>query len=199
MKYIPVNVGKSTDEIFYYMIDLSQFKSAESAAFEYYFEVWDNDAVNGKKSSKSQIFKVQTPSEKELRADAENSSSSVKSKLNETMREIQNLQKKSSELSKDLMDKTELDWAQEQKIKDFINEQKKLEQKLENIKSENIKNNEKQKQLSPLDQELLDKQKELDKLFNEILTPEMKALLKKFLETLTDYSFINNPNFQEPK
>ena len=184
LKYLPVNIGKSTDEIFYYMIDLSQFKSAESSEFEYYFEVWDNDAVNGKKSSKSQVFKVQTPSEKELRADAENSNSSVKSKLNETMREIQNLQKKSSELSKDLMDKTELDWAQEQKIKDFINEQKKLEQKLENIKSENIKNNEKQKQLSPLDQELLDKQKELDKLFNEILTPEMKALLKKLEESL---------------
>lgn len=184
LKYLPVNVGKSTDEIFYYMIDLTQFKSAESSAFEYYFEVWDNDAVNGRKSSKSQVFKVQTPSEKELRADAENSSSSVKSKLNETMREIQSLQKKSTELSKDLMDKTELDWEQEQKIKDFINEQKKLEQKLENIKSENLKNNEKQKQLSPLDQELLDKQKELDKLFNEILTPEMKALIKKLEESL---------------
>jgi hypothetical protein len=184
LKYLPVNVGKSTDEIFYYMIDLTQFKGSESSSFEYYFEVWDNDAVNGRKSSKSQLFKVQTPSEKELRADAENSSSSVKSKLNETMREIQNLQKKSSELSKDLMDKSELDWAQEQKIKDFINEQKKLEQKLESIKTENLKNNEKQKQLSPLDQELLDKQKELDKLFNEILTPEMKALLKKLEESL---------------
>jgi len=184
LKYLPVTIGKSTDEIFYYMLDLSQFKSAESSAFEYYFEVWDNDAVNGKKSTKSQVFKVQTPSEKELRADAENSSSTVKSKLNETMREIQNLQKKSSELNKDLMDKTELDWAQEQKIKDFINEQKKLEQKLENIKSENLKNNEKQKQLSPLEQELLEKQKELVKLFNEILTPEMKALLKKLEESL---------------
>ena len=184
LKYLPVNVGKSTDEIFYYMLDLTQFKGSESSDFEYYFEVWDNDAVNGRKSSKSQVFKVQTPSEEELRADAESSSSSVKSKLNETMREIQNLQKKSSELSKDLMDKSELDWAQEQKIKDFINEQKKLEQKLENIKAENLKNNEKQKQLSPLDQELLDKQKELDKLFNEILTPEMKALLKKLEESL---------------
>lgn len=31
------------------------------------------------------------------------------------------------------------------------------------------------------------------------LDAQEKALLKKFLETLTDYSFINNPNFQEPK
>ena len=184
LKYMPVNVGKSTDEIFYYMVDFTNLKTSESDVFEYYFEVWDNDGVNGKKSSKSQIFKTQLPSEKELRADAESSSNSVKSKLKETMKEIQSLQKKSSELEKDLMDKIDLDWTQEQKIKDFINEQKKLEQKLDNIKSENLKNNEKQKQLSPLDQELLDKQKELDKLFNEILTPEMKALLKKLEESL---------------
>jgi hypothetical protein len=31
------------------------------------------------------------------------------------------------------------------------------------------------------------------------LDGQEKDLLKKFLMTLTDYSFINNPEFQDPK
>lgn len=184
LKSLPVNIGKSTDEIFYYMIDLKSLSASDGEEFEYYFEVWDNDGVNGRKSSKSQVFRTAAPSVKELKAEAENSSSAMKSKINETMKEIKSLQEKSSSLRKMLMDNENMDWMQQQKLKEFIDEQKKLEQKLEELKKENLNNNEKQKQLDPLDQELLDKQKELEKLFNEIMSPELKELLKKLEEML---------------
>ena len=53
--------------------------------YEYYFEVWDNDAVNGKKSSKSKVFAMSTPSQEELRADAENGHKALKKSMQNTL------------------------------------------------------------------------------------------------------------------
>lgn len=180
-KYLPVNIGKGTDEIFYYMVDLRNL-GAEGEELEYYFEVWDNDGVNGRKSSKSQVFKTVAPGERDLRQQTESGNSSVKSKMAAAMKDIESLQKKTSELIRELNDKNNIDWNQEQKLKDYLNEQKKLEKKLEEIKKENQTLNQRQEQLNPLEQELLDKQKELDKLMNELMTPEMKEMLKKLEE-----------------
>ncbi len=186
LKYLPVTIGKSTDEIFYYMVDLKTLIKLDGDEFEYYFEVWDNDGVNGKKSSKSQVFKTVSPDQKELRADAENSSKSIKSKMQEAMKEIQILQKRTNELNKELMESDNLDWQQQQKLKDFVAEQKKLEAKVEQLKNENKVKNEKEKQLNREEEELLQKQKELEKLFNEIMTPEMKELLKKLEDMMRE-------------
>jgi hypothetical protein len=182
--YLPVNIGKGTDEIFYYMMDLRTLNVKEDEELEYYFEVFDNDAVHGRKSSKSQIFKVISPSEKSLRQETENGNSSLKQKMSQLMKDIETLKKKGSDLKREMNESHKMDWQQEQKVKDYLNEQKKLEKKLEDLKKENEALNEKQNQLKPLDEELLKKQQELNKLMNEVLTPEMKEMIKKMEEML---------------
>ncbi len=184
VKYLPVQIGHSTDEIFYYMVDLKSLINTDGEELEYYFEVWDNDAVNGRKSSKTQTFKAVAPSREELKAESESSSNSIKQKMKEAMQESISLQKKTKDLSKELMENADLNWQQQQKIKDFIAEQKKLENKLEQLKKENKEKNERDNQLNPKEEELLKKQKEIDKLFDELLTPEMKEMLKKLEEML---------------
>lgn len=184
LKYLPVNIGRSTDEIFYYMVDLRTLGNEDGNELEYYFEVWDNDAVNGRKSTKSQVFRTSAPSEKELRAESESGNRALKSKMAEVMKDLQSMQKRSNDLKRELMESDNMDWQQQQKVKDFIAEQKKLEQKLEEIKKDNQELNEKQNQLDPLAQELLKKQEELNKLINELLSPEMKELMKKMEEML---------------
>ena len=182
VKYLPVNIGKTTDEIFYYMVNLKDLVKNDGDELEYYFEVWDNDGVNGKKSSKSQVFKIQAPSEKDLRNESESGNSAMKNKMAQVMKELDNMQKKATDLKREMTENEQMDWNQQQKLKDFISEQKKLEQKLEEIKKDNKVLNEKQNQLDPLDEELLKKQKELEKLMNQVMTPEMKEMLKKLEE-----------------
>ncbi len=182
LKYLPVNIGRGTDEIFYYMVDLRNLVKTSGNELEYYFEVWDNDAVNGKKSSKSQVFKSQAPSEEQLRKETESGSKSMKSKMAQMMKDIEAMQKKGNDIKRELLESDNMDWMQQQKLKDFINEQKKLEQKIEEIKKDNAVQNEKQQQIDPLEEELLQKQKELDKLINDLMSPEMKDLLKKLEE-----------------
>lgn len=183
INYIPVKIGKSTDEVFYYAIDFRTIVENGSLS-ESYFEVWDNDGVNGSKSTKSQTFSIETLSDKELKAEANQSSQSIKSSMKETMNEIMEIQKKSQELSKQIMENNSMDWQQQKKLKDFLTEQKKLQEKLEDLKNKNQLKNEKEKQLNLEDKELLEKQKEIEKMFKELLTPEMKELLKKMEELL---------------
>jgi hypothetical protein len=181
-QYLPVKMGHSSDEIFYYFVDFKTLKSqldTDLDNYEYYFEVWDNDAVNGKKSSKSKVFAMSTPSQEALRADAENGHKALKKSMQNTLQELKNQQKQSAELQKELSENQQLNWQQEQKLKAFIEQQKQLEKQIEAIKKEQKQLNDKQNQLSPLDQELLDKQKALEKLMNEVLSPEMKQMLKK--------------------
>lgn len=182
LKYLPVNIGHSTDEIFYYMVDLRELVKGDGDELEYYFEVWDNDAVNGKKSSKSQVFKMQAPSEQSLRKETESGNKSLKSKMAQMMKDLETMQKRGSELKRELMESNELDWQQQQKLKEFIAEQKKLEKKAEELKQENAAQNEKEQNISTPDEEILKKQEELDKLINSVMTPEMKELVKKLEE-----------------
>jgi hypothetical protein len=183
-KQIPVSIGRSTDEMFYYKIDFRTLQQKDGEDYEYYFEVWDNDAVNGHKSTKSQIFTINTPDREELRAETESSNQSIKNKLKETLKEVAEIQKKSQELNKQLMENDNMDWQQEKKLKEFFQEQKKLQSKIEELKKENVLKNEKEKQLSEEEKEILEKQKEIEKLFNELLSPEMKDLMKKMEELL---------------
>ena len=182
LKYLPVNIGKGSDEIFYYMVDLRSLVKGDGDELEYYFEVWDNDAVNGKKSSKSQVFKTQAPSEQSLRKETESGNKSLKSKMAQMMKDLETMQKRGSELKRELLENEQMDWQQQQKLKEFIAEQKKLEQKAEELKQDNAQQNQKQENIDPLDEELLKKQEELDKLINSIMTPEMKDLVKKLEE-----------------
>ncbi|MDP2174311.1 MAG: hypothetical protein Q8K70_00225 [Bacteroidota bacterium] len=183
-KLIPVNIGRSADEMFYYRIDFRSLQQKDGEDYEYYFEVWDNDAVNGHKSTKSQIFSINTPDREELRAETESSNQSIKNKLKETLKEVTEIQKKSQEMSKQLMESDNMDWQKEKKLKEFFQEQKNLQNKIEELQKENQLKNEKEKQLSEEEKEILEKQKEIEKLFNELLSPEMKDLMKKMEELL---------------
>jgi hypothetical protein len=181
---VPVKIGKSSDEVFYMMVDFRNYISKEGEQFEYYFEVWDNDAVNGSKSTKSPVFTNVTPTTTSLKADADQSQQSLKNSMKQSMKQALELQKKSQSLNKMLMEKNQLEWQDQKQFKEFIEEQKKLQEQLDKIQKDNQLNQLKEQQLKPLDEELLEKQKEIDKLFKELMSPEMKDLLKKLEEAL---------------
>lgn len=151
--------------------------------YEYYFEVFDNDVVTGKKSSKSAVFnhKELTEAQKQQKA------------LQEQQSTIHNLQKALDNQDQQLDDlerlkkldkqKENLDYKDQKKIEDFLNRQKqqqemmkdfaqKMKENLENFKTEQ-KDSEKKELLERLDKAEKDAQK------NEKLLKELEELTKK--------------------
>lgn len=164
--------------------------------YEYYFEVFDNDAVHNYKSSKSSVF-----SKRELTQDEKQDKilQEQNSNINSLEKTIKNQDKQIDELEnlrKLGKEKTDLDFKDQKKIQDFINRQKqqdemmkefskKLEENLEQFNPEQkdefkeelmkrLENNEKEAEKN---KKLLDELKELaDKLKKEELFDKVDKL-----------------------
>lgn len=155
----------------------------QGVSYEYYFEVFDNDAIHNFKSTKSMVFtnRVSTDEEKEdqiLQQQNDNINSLEKSLKNQDkqMADIEKLQKTGKE-------KENLDFKDQQKVNDFIKRQmkqdemmkeftKKMNDNLEQFKTD------KKDELKEVLQNRMDKsEKELEK--NQKLLDELKELNDK--------------------
>nr|WP_317196880.1 DUF4175 family protein [Flavobacterium coralii] len=168
-------------------------------SYEYYFEVFDNDAVHKYKSTKSSVFSHRelTAEEKDEKALQEQNSN-----INSLEKSIKSQDKQISEMDKLRKlgkEKTELNFNDRKKIDDFINRQKqqeemmkefskKLEENLEQfnpekkdeMKEELMKRLEKNEQEAEKNKKLLDELKNLtDKIKEEELFEKIDQFKQK--------------------
>jgi hypothetical protein len=155
----------------------------EGVSYEYYFEIFDNDAIHNFKSSKSSVFsnRIETQEEKEdqiLQQQNENINSLAKSlkAQDKQLSEMDKLQKMGKE-------KESLEYKEQQKIDNFLERQKQQDALMKDF-SEKMKENldkfqtEKKDEKKEALQERLEKsQKELEK--NQKLLDELKKLNEK--------------------
>ena len=173
------------EQSFNHFIDVKDLDLKNGETVEYYFEVWDNDGVNGKKSAKSNIESYRLPSEHELQENLENAQNSIANQLKDAATEADKLQKEYEELRKELVSKKNLDWADKKKLKDFLKKQNDLSNKVEELKKQNESLNEQKENVLPPSEELLKKQEQLQSLMDKLLPEEMKEQYKE-LEKLLD-------------
>ncbi len=183
-----INIDKQqiTQPYFYYF-DASRFNTLPGDKIEYYFEVWDNDGVNGAKSAKTQMMEFKAPTIDELNKTTDKNNSEIKKDIDDGIKKAKELQKDINELAKKLNDKKQMGWEEKKKLEDILKKQNELKNKIEETKQENQLNNEQQNENTQLDESILEKQKELEKLFENIMTPEMKKLfdeLNKLMDKL---------------
>lgn len=179
MQTISIPSSGNADRQFYHIWDLAQIDLKPSEELEYYFEVFDNDGVNGSKSTKSLVKTFRAPTLKEVEADIAKSSEAIKDKMKEAMQQTKKIDKQIRDLQKKLVEKKKLDWQDKKQIEDLLKKQQDLQKQVEELKAENQKKNIKENEYKKQDLDLLEKQKELDKLFEEVFTDEMKEMLKQ--------------------
>lgn len=183
---ITVNKGQVAQPYFYFL-DAAQFNLQPGDKIEYFFEVFDNDGVNGAKSAKTQLMVFKAPTKDEINENTEKNNTEIKKDLEESIKKAQQLQKEVNELSKKINDKKQLGYEEKKKLEDLLKKQQELQNKIEELKQENQQNNQQQNEFSKTDESIMEKQKQLEQLFENVMTPEMKKLfdeLNKMLEKL---------------
>ncbi|MCB9260751.1 MAG: hypothetical protein H6607_00020 [Flavobacteriales bacterium] len=184
-KNVPIKLNSDLKtQSFYYFWDLNELSIEAEDKLEYYFEVWDNDAVFGNKSSKTskQIFAA--PSIEEINKQSEKNNEKIKDDISDSKKDIGNLQKDIEELEKKLTEKRELTWEDKKKIEELLKKHENLSEQLENIVEQNEQNIQKENEFKQIDQQILDKQQEIQDLFDEVMNDEMKELLEKIEEMM---------------
>jgi len=185
-----------TRQYFDYMMVATDFNLVPGDAISYYFEIRDNDAVNGFKRAKSEMYYLKLPDASELEKKVENSSNEMKNKLKESLNEIDELNKQLEETRLNLFEKKDLSWLDKQHLKDLLKKEENIKKQLEDIKkiNEDIKELEEllKKKMSP---ELQEKLKQLEELMNKLMDKDFEKQLeelKKDLEKDKVNDFLEN-------
>ena len=177
-------------QAFIYSFDLNDIGVLPGDVIEYYFEVWDNDGVNGSKSSNSQKYYYQSPSLDQVNKETEKLSEDMKADMSDMAKKAQDLQKDLLEARKKLMQREELMWEDKQFIENILDKQKELEKRIEEMQNNFIENVTKQDDYKGLNKETLDKYKELYDKLQDLIPDEMKKLLEE-LQKLMEQNMKN--------
>jgi len=178
--------GVSGNQIsFDFAVDFRREEVKLNDRIEYYFVVYDNDGVNGSKSSRSQTQTYRLPSLEELNDQRTEDQNKTKEDLSKLLEKTKEFQKNIEKLKKEVFNSKSNDWNKMNKINQLKEEQKNLVESLEKAKDEMKQSVEEKNQLSETDKEILEKQEMIDKLLEELMDDELKKLLEE-LEKLME-------------
>jgi len=169
---------------FFYLWDLNSIAVKPGQTLAYYFEVADNDGVNGAKVSRSEIKIYQVPSQQQIAEKLAANSESLKQKMESTIKLANTIEKESKKLSQDLLDKKQLTFEDKKQVEQLLAKQKQLEEAVKDIKKQNEKNTFEKTENNQNTEELKEKQKQIDDLFNNVLDEKTKELLQKLQQLM---------------
>ncbi|NOR28032.1 MAG: hypothetical protein GQ540_05845 [Lutibacter sp.] len=182
LKTYLITVSKSSFSDFYYVFP-EGISIEEGIDYELYFEVFDNDAVNGSKKTKSNVFSYYNKTEKELKEALLKEQKETIHNISKTLEKSKLSNAEVEKFKNTLQKKADINWNDTKKLEEFIKRQTKYQElfkKQTNQLEENL--NEQSK-----DPDLKDKQEELQKRIEETkklaeqekLVDELKELTEK--------------------
>ena len=185
VKNIPVD-KKNTRASFYYSIDTDTLTLYRGDEVKAYFEIFDNDGINGPKSKRSEVFYLVLPTTEQLDSIADNTENQILDNLNQRSDELQNLRKDIEDMLRDLMSKKDLDWSDKEKMKELMEKQKEIQEEWNKIQEEQKELSDFIKENELSNEDLVKKQEEINKLFEEVIPDEMKKLMEEIEQLLSE-------------
>lgn len=173
---IPIASGL-VSQSFSYPFDTKLLSMIPGDKMIYFFEVFDNDGVNGSKSTRSHMMSFAIPTADEIKKDIDKRSETIKDDLSDSKSISNDLQKQIDELQKSLLQKKDVSWDDKKKLEDLLKKQEDLKTKINDVQKNNEMNDVQKNELSEDEKRLLDKQNEINKLFDELNDDELKKLM----------------------
>ena len=183
---IPVNKALKKDQ-FFFVFDLQNIPVAKGESLEYFFELYDNDGINGSKKTRSRLFELRMPTNEDLKDFQAEHTKGIKKKLSDNVFLAKDLQKEFEQLQMRLLDKESLTWEDKKRVLEVIEKQKKLEKNIDQISESYRQKNETINDFTEQDQRILDKQKELEGLMDKLMSDEIRELFDEMEKLMDDF------------
>ena len=186
IKTLDLQITKENIQTFFYQFP-DRLELKEGIHYEFYFEVFDNDAVNGNKKSKSKVFNYRKKTNKEVNEELLKEQRNTINNLENSIQKQQKQQKELEKIQQDIQNKKNINWNDKKKVQNFIKRQEqykqmmqrqtdKLQENLDEKKEDNENLQNKKEELNKRIEELK-KLKKQQKLLDEI--KKMADKLKK--------------------
>jgi hypothetical protein len=187
---IPIGANQQQQSFFYnWQLDSLSLKPGEY--LEYYLQVWDNDGVNGHKSTRSSVYTFFVPDKDQLVTDISKSQSQTEEKIEEGAAKAQELSQQINEAQQKLKGKQSLDWQDKKKLEDIVEQKKNLEKLLNELKQQNKLLEDKKEAFTEQDERIREKAEQIQKLMDELLDDETRKLLEELEKLLKENTDTN--------
>ncbi len=176
----------SKQTAFDHIFNIQELQLSPGDEVSYYFEAWDNDGINGSKSSRSSLLKFAQPTKKEFQEKEDANEEEIKQALERSKKEAQDIKQDFKSLREKMLQEKSIDWQMKKELEDLLQRQEALENELDDAKNkfeENLKN---QQEFAEIPEETLEKQEKLQELFEELADEETKELMQKIQELLEE-------------
>lgn len=180
---IPFNKTVNTQS-FYFQWYVDSLKLAPGDKIEYFAQVWDNDGVNGPKSTRSRTINFAVPEKSKLQEEVSKSAKQTEEQMENALKKAQSLERDLESLEKRLKTNKELDFQEKKQVEDIIKKRDDLMEEVRALQEQNKATNEKSKQFSPQSPETQEKLKQLQKLMDDLMDDETSKLYKELQKLL---------------
>ena len=181
---ITLETTKEKTQTFFHQFP-DQLKLQEGIDYEIYFQVSDNDAVNGRKKAISKKFRYRQKTEDEVAQELLQDQKNTIQNLEKSVQNQKQQKKELDEIQKEIQNKKDINWNDKKKVDEFIKRQKQYEQMMER-QTENLQETLEEKKEE--NQTIQEKKQELQKRIEELkkLNKQKKLLdeLQKMAEKL---------------
>lgn len=172
---------------FFFAFDFSEFKGNHSF-IEYYFQVADNDAINGPKYSTSAISTFRFPNFNEIIQTQNEGIQNLSKDIQQGMSLVSQLQNEINSLQQKLIDSNLSKWEKSEAIKSIVDKKNQLESLINEAIQKNTDMNKFMDSYTEQNMEILEKQQQIQDLLQNLLSDEMKKLLDEFNKMIDQFN-----------
>lgn len=180
---MPLFIGNESQVSFTHALDLGLMGIQPGDAIEYQLSATDNDAVHGGKVMRTTIKKLERASNDAVVAQLEKQEAGIGQGMSKSVKNLEKLQKEAKRLQESLQ-QTGQSWDQENKIKNWLNEEQKMLQTIKQLEKKQSEVNKQKERLGEQSQELQKKKDALNERLKQLNNPEMQKLIDEIQRLL---------------
>jgi len=183
---IPIKEEMAKTTTFDHVFDINTLQLSPGDEVQYYFEVWDNDGVNGSKSTRTAMLHFLQPTAAEFREKENSNEEEIKNTLDKSMKESKDIKKDFKALREKMLQEKSIDWQLKKELQELLDRQNDLQKEIDSAKEKFEENRENQKEFEETPPEVREKQEKLSELFEELADQETKELMEKIQKLMEE-------------
>lgn len=185
---MPMAADGETDKTVLYTWDLNKQGVVAGDELEFYAEVFDNDAVSGYKSARTDIYKLRLPTLDEVFAEVDKSEQKTLDALEKKLDEAKAIEEQLEKVQNDLRQKNRADWQDKKALESALQKQQELQQSAQTLSDEMQKMMQEMQERNLVSEETLEKYQEIQRLLEQLNSPELKEAMKQLQEAMQKMS-----------
>jgi len=178
VKPVKADLGVNISDFFYYW-NLKDLGVKPGDQVTYFFEVADNDGVNGPKKVQSPEKSINVPDAMELENELNKGTEQVRKNIQQAAKLAAEIERESQKMNELLLSKNSISFDEQKQLDALMEKRRELDDLVKQIQADNRKNMYNRRENQQQNQQLAEEQKQVEKLLNDVLDPKTRELLDK--------------------